>query len=105
MYKCINDNDFIAFASDFAFVFFFCCETWEKHNNDFKLYNFDKITVPRLESLNVKTKRGHGGICLFYKPCLSRIFVVEKNDNHRFIWLKVFNGKRSLRFFLLYTSG
>ena len=84
--SCIRDCDFLNFVAGFDFLF--CIETWERNNDNFIIEGFDKIAVPRVESLNSKSKRGHGGVCLFYKCNLEKLFVVEKVDKSGFIWIK-----------------
>ena len=86
MKSCIRDHDFLPFIDSFDLIF--CSETWEKANDDFHLPGYDKVSVPRAQSLSKKTKRGHGGICLFYKCVLKELFVVEKIDDSGFIRLK-----------------
>ena len=66
----VQNNDFI-----------FCSETWEKGYDDFCLQGYESVLVPRPESLVNTVKRGHGGVCLFYKSSLKKgINIVEKDE-------------------------
>ena len=67
----------------------FVSETWEKPNDSYDIRGFDKISVPRLLNMSSNSKRGHGGICLYYKPHVKKYFVVEKTINSGFIWIKI----------------
>ena len=68
------------FSSNFDFLFF--SETWQRIDDEFELDGYESILVPRVESINNSSKRGHGGIArkfLFYKKCLKPgINTVEK---------------------------
>jgi hypothetical protein len=55
----------------------------KKSNNNFSLNGYESISVPRPESL--KSKRGHGGLCLLYKQGI----IVQETDSAGFIWVKL----------------
>lgn len=84
MNSSIHDEDFLNFALNFDIIFL--SETWQKNENDFCLNGYESISLPRPESL--KSKRGHGGICLFYKNSLKHGIIVQETDNAGFLWVK-----------------
>ena len=87
MSKCLDDVDFVEFIS--SFDLFFISETWQKEPENFKIDGYESYCVPRSESLNKKLKRGHGGVCLFYKSVISDGLSVIETDLHGIIWVKL----------------
>jgi exonuclease III len=45
--------------------------------------------VPRVESLKPNVKRGHGGVCLFFKDKLKDGIQVVRTDSRGIIWVKL----------------
>lgn len=76
-------------VSDFDLIF--CCETWQKSKDKYHIANYDCIDVGRPESLKLKgrTKRGHGGICLFVRQAISKGIEILEKDSRGFVWVKV----------------
>jgi hypothetical protein len=60
----------------------FLNEKWQKSNNC-SWKGYASISVPRPESL--KSKRGYGGICFFYKHSLKQGIIVQETDSAGFI--------------------
>ena len=81
----IDDRDFIEFIRDCDILFI--SETWQKDNEDYQIKGYKILTVPRPESIH--SRRGHGGICLFYKECLQDGIDICEIDNKGIIWIKL----------------
>jgi exonuclease III len=76
--KCLDDQDFVNFITNFDLLFF--SETWERENSNFSIEGYVKCSVPRKASL--KSKRGHGGVCLFYKNSVQNgVEIIQTNEN------------------------
>jgi hypothetical protein len=71
----------------YNFDIIFLNETWQKSNNNFSLNEYESISVPRPESL--KSKSGHGELCLFYKHSLKQGIILQETDSAGFIWVKL----------------
>jgi len=67
--NCLNDEDFMNFSSNFDFLFF--SETWQRRDDEFELDGYESILVPRVESINNSSKRGHDGIAPFLQEILK----------------------------------
>ena len=72
-----------------TFDIFFVCETWQKNPVDYNIDGFLSVCIPRQESVNNTSKRGHGGICIFYNSLLSDGITVVEIDATGVIWLKL----------------
>lgn len=76
------------FVSNFDLLFF--SETWQRNNSKFEINGYNSIFVPRKESLrNNRSKRGHGGVCLFYRDHLHKGIFLEEIDENGIIWIKL----------------
>ena len=75
------------FSSNFDFLFF--SETWQRIDDEFELDGYESILVPRVESINNSSKRGHGGIALFYKKHLKPGIITVEIDSSGFICVKL----------------
>lgn len=83
--KCLDDQDFVNYITSFDLLFF--SETWERENSNFSIEGYVKCSVPRKASL--KSKRGHGGVCLFYKNSVQNgVEIIQTNENG-FIFVKL----------------
>ncbi len=67
----------------------FISETWQNSTLDFHIDGFESYCVPRTESLNKTSKRGHGGICLFYSTLVSDGVTIVDTDVNGIIWVKL----------------
>lgn len=76
---CLCDSGFLNFVS--TFDIFFLCETWQTNRTDYEIEGYESICIPRPESVNGTSKRGHGGICLFYSTFLSKGIMVVETDS------------------------
>ena len=83
--SCIDDVKFLEFVYNFDIVFL--CETWQKSIDDFSINGYESVTVPRPQSLY--SRRGHGGICLFFKHGLVNGITVFETNEIGFIWIKL----------------
>jgi len=66
------------------------CIRITKRNDEFELDGYESILVPRVESINNSSKRGHGGIALFYKKHLKPGIITVDIDPSGFICVKLF---------------
>ena len=81
----ICDEDFLNCIDNFDIVF--CIETWAKKYDSFKLQHYEYINVPRTVHGPVKSKRGHGGVCLFIRENISKGESVLETNSDGFIWV------------------
>jgi len=72
-----------------TFDIFFVCETWQKNPVDYNIDGFVSFCIPRQESRNDTSKRGPGGLCIFYNSLLSDGITVVETDHTGVIWLKL----------------
>jgi exonuclease III len=86
---CLTDADFVNFVRNFDLIF--CSETWQVNNDEFQLNGYKSVCVPRLESVSVNRKsyRGHGGVCLFIKETYVDGIHILETDQNGFIWIKL----------------
>lgn len=78
----------------------FCSNTWQTKPDEFQLDGYKSVCVPRFESVSVnrKSHRGHGGVCLFIKETIiDGIHILEKDQNG-FIWIKLYKDYFSMEF-------
>ena len=85
--NCFEDEDFLNLVNNFDLIFF--SETWQRKYDNFQLDGYECIAVPRSESMKEKSKRGHGGICLFIKNSLKRGVELLETNKAGFIWIKL----------------
>ena len=91
MKSSINDVDFLDFVNNFDIIFL--SETWQKAHDQFDINGYITVPVPRPQSSN--SKRGHGGICLFYKSSLQKGISISEIANEGVMWItldKLFFG-------------
>lgn len=81
----ICDEDFLNCIDNFDIVF--CSETWAKKSDSFELQHYECINVPRIVHGPVKSKRGHGGVCLFIRENISKGVSVLETNSDGFIWV------------------
>ena len=67
----------------------FCSETWAKKSDSFELQHYECINVPLTVHGPVKSKRGHGGVCLFVHENVSKGVSILETNNDGFIWVKL----------------
>jgi len=84
--SCLKDDDFVNFVTNHDLLFF--CETWQRKSDSFRLDGYDSIFVPRKESLSNNSKRGHGGVCLFWKNSITNGISIQQTDSNGIIWIK-----------------
>ena len=66
------------FVKNFGVIF--CCETCQSKNDEFLLDGYEcycgtcKVSVASTR----KSRRGHGGVCLFVKENLSKVLILLK---------------------------
>ena len=78
--SCCDDDDYLNFVQNFDIVFL--SETWQRSENEFRLHGYECFDVPRPESINGSSRRGHGGVCLFVNQnILNGVTVLEKHDS------------------------
>ena len=82
--SCITDADFLTHVHGHDLIFL--CETWQKVDSSFSLQNYKSVSIPRPESM--RSKRGHGGICLFYKSELDNGITILKTDKNGMLCIK-----------------
>ena len=76
------------FVKNFGVIF--CCETCQSKNDEFLLdgYKCYCVTCKVSGASTRKSRRWHGGVCLFVKENLSKGVNIVETDNRCFIWAK-----------------
>lgn len=92
--NCFEDEDFLNLVHNFDLIFF--SETWQRKTDNFQLDGYECIAVPRSESMKGKSKRGHGGVCLFIRNTIKQGVELLETDNAGFIWIKLCKSYFSL---------
>jgi len=83
----LSDSDFLDFVN--TFDIFFVCETWQKDIIDYNINGYDCVSIPRPESVQKSSYRGHGGVCLFYSTFISKGVKIVETDTSGIIWIKL----------------
>ena len=67
----------------------FCSEIWAKTSDLFEMQNYACVNVSRFARGPVRSKRGHGGVCLFVRDQISNGVSVLETNSDGFIWMKL----------------